>query len=62
METGNEVKMQLNPHAFRKMKQAEANFLRLWRPQRKRITKRRRRVTKWARQFKTWLDKLIGFK
>ena len=44
----------LNPHCFRKMKQAETNFMRhFW------FGKDRRRAKKWARQYRKWLDKLI---
>ena len=44
----------LNPHCFRKMKQAETNFQRhFW------FGKDRRCAKKWARQYRKWLDKLI---
>ena len=49
----------LNPHCFRKMKQAETNMVRLFFVRGYASRKRHRRTRYWANQFQKWLDKLI---
>ncbi len=56
------MKSELNAHIYRKMKQAESNFIKLAFVGKRFYSKdgrRRRRTKYWARQYSKWMNRLI---